>query len=98
VLLAVNGLEGVDRASEGGYDLILMDCLMAEMDGWRATEAIRAFEGGQAQRYIVALTANSFAEDRERSKAAGMDDFLTKPVRSTDLLRVLETARARRAG
>jgi len=98
VLLAVNGLEGVDRAREGGYDLILMDCLMPEMDGWRATEAIRAFEAGRARSYIVALTANAFAEDRERSKAAGMDDFLTKPVRSTDLLRVLETARARRAG
>ncbi|MCX6607422.1 MAG: ATP-binding protein [Acidobacteria bacterium] len=95
VVVAENGLEGVARAGEAKYDLILMDCLMPEMDGWRATEAIRASEQGRRPSFIVALTANAFAEDRERCRRAGMDDFLAKPVRSTDLLRVLEAARAR---
>jgi signal transduction histidine kinase/ActR/RegA family two-component response regulator len=93
---AVNGGEAVDLARQG-FDLIVMDCLMPEMDGWQATEAIRTLEEGGEASYIVALTANAFAEDRERCRAAGMDDFLAKPVRREDLLRVLEVVRARRA-
>jgi CheY-like chemotaxis protein len=92
---AANGVEGVARARDG-YDLILMDCLMPEMDGWQATEEIRRREAGEEPSYIVALTANAFAEDRERCRKAGMDDFLAKPVRRADLLRVLADARARR--
>lgn len=95
VVIAENGVEGVARAREARFDLILMDCLMPEMDGWRATEAIREFEKGRAPHFIVAVTANAFAEDRERCRKAGMDDFLAKPLRATDLLRVIEAAKAR---
>lgn len=95
VELAGNGIEGVAKAREG-FDVIFMDCLMPEMDGWAATEAIRALEEGGPASYIVALTANAFTEDRERCASVGMDDFLPKPVRSIDLFRVLAAARARR--
>ena len=92
---AMGGADGVELAGEG-FDLILMDCLMPGMNGWQATEAIRALEEGGPQSYIVALTANAFEEDRERCLASGMDDFLAKPVRSTELRRVLQQVRERR--
>lgn len=91
-----NGREAVERARHG-FDLILMDCLMPEMDGWQATERIRETENAETPNFIVALTANAFADDQDRCRAAGMDDFLAKPVRSSDLARVLKTALARRA-
>jgi CheY-like chemotaxis protein len=95
VTAAHNGAEGVER-SRDGFDLILMDCVMPGMDGCQATEAIRALEEGGPASFIVALTANAFADDRARCLASGMDDFLAKPVRSAELRRVLQTVRARR--
>jgi signal transduction histidine kinase/ActR/RegA family two-component response regulator len=95
VEVAANGREAVERAGEG-YDLILMDCVMPEMDGWAATERIRALEEGAAGSFIVALTANAFAEDRDRCRAAGMDGFLAKPVRAVELRDVLRQAVGRR--
>jgi CheY-like chemotaxis protein len=65
-------------------DLIFMDMSMPEMDGLEATKRIRASRG--IQPHIIALTANAFASDREACFAAGMDDFLAKPVKKTDLL------------
>jgi CheY-like chemotaxis protein len=76
---ADNGAVAVDLAAQRDYDLILMDMQMPEMGGIEATRLIRCQPGGQ-QVPIVALTANAFEEDRERCLAAGMDDFLGKPV------------------
>jgi CheY-like chemotaxis protein len=83
-----NGQLAVDAITGGRkFDLILMDCQMPVMDGYAATRAIRAWEAasGAAHVPVVALTAGAFDEDRERCIAAGMDDFLTKPVHLDEL-------------
>ena len=95
VVMAVNGLEAVARAREGGFDLILMDCQMPELDGVAATQRIRAWEKreGRARLPIIALTASAFTEDAARCLAAGMDDVLTKPFKPAQLARVLSNPR-----
>lgn len=79
--IAKNGIEAVAAWREGGWDLILMDCSMPEMDGFQATAAIRSQESPDARRTpIIAMTANTLPADIEHCKAAGMDDHLPKPL------------------
>ncbi|MEX2181603.1 MAG: response regulator [Gemmatimonadaceae bacterium] len=85
VEIAVDGAAGVRRALEGGWDLILMDMSLPEVDGWEATRQIRA-AGEQGRMPIIALTAHAMSGDRDKALEAGCNDYDTKPV---DLERLL---------
>lgn len=88
---AANGLEAVSAVSSKQYDLILMDCSMPEMDGYDATARIRQHEMTTGHRTpIVAMTANTQAGDADRCLAAGMDDYLPKPITLVELRYKLE--------
>src|SRR4029077_11511856 len=102
VRLASNGREALALAQEGGFDLLLLDVHMPELDGFQVVQLLREREqtaGGHLP--IIALTARSRKEDREHCLAAGMDDFQTKPIRPADLLaaidRVLRTQPSRQS-
>ncbi len=87
---AENGREGLAMLAAGDYALVLMDCQMPELDGYEATAAIRSLEARSGGRVpIVAMTANAMSGDREHCIAAGMDDYLTKPLRPEQLDDVL---------
>jgi GAF domain-containing protein/DNA-binding response OmpR family regulator len=87
--VAVDGLEAIAALERSAYDVVLMDIQMPELDGLEATRRIRARWPDHGPR-IVAMTANALAEDREASLAAGMDDYLAKPIRVDELTAALE--------
>ena len=86
--VAEDGIEAVERAQRGKYQLILMDMQMPRLDGLDATRRIRVIPG-YADLPIIAMTANAFAEDRERCMEAGMSDFITKPLPAPELYKAL---------
>lgn len=86
VVMAVDGGQGVAMAASEKPDLILMDMSLPVMDGWETTRRVKA-DAATSAIPVIALTAHALVEDRERAKAAGCDDFDTKPV---ELPRLLE--------
>ena len=91
VTVAGNGRKALEAWEKGGFDAILMDVQMPEMNGWEATSAIREKERKTGDRIpIIAMTAHAMKGDDERCFAAGMDDYLTKPIRTEELMAALE--------
>ncbi len=87
---ASDGLEALARLDHSLHDAVFMDCQMPNLDGYEATARIRTAENGERHVPIVAMTAHALAGDRERCLRAGMDDYLSKPIRTEDLDPVLE--------
>ena len=85
--IAENGAVALERLGRERFDVVLMDCRMPVMDGYAATRELRARERstGEPAVPVIALTANALPEERERCIEAGMDDYLAKPIRVTDL-------------
>jgi CheY-like chemotaxis protein len=88
--VAANGNEALRVLGEVRYDAVLMDCHMPEMDGFEATRAIRQGEPEGRHTPVIAMTANALSGDRERCLAAGMDDYITKPIKLHVIAAVLE--------
>jgi CheY-like chemotaxis protein len=95
-----NGLEALEALEKTRFDLVLMDCQMPIMDGYAATRLIRAAESSVLDRAIpiVALTANAMQGDREQALAAGMDDYLSKPVDAGALATLLNRLLTKKRG
>ncbi len=90
--MAANGLEVLEAFQRQDYDVVLMDIQMPEMSGEEATQSLRESLPAHRQPYIIALTANAMQGDRERFLAAGMDDYISKPMRSEQLRQALRNA------
>jgi CheY-like chemotaxis protein len=89
VVVAAHGEEGVEKAAAESPDLILMDLAMPVLDGWEATRRIKA-ERRTADIPVIGLSAHAMAEDEERARGVGCDDFDTKPVELPRLLGKIE--------
>jgi signal transduction histidine kinase/PleD family two-component response regulator/HPt (histidine-containing phosphotransfer) domain-containing protein len=89
-----NGREALDALELKKYDIVLMDCMMPEMDGYEATKKIRELErqnvNSRQRVHIIAMTANAMLGDRDKCIAAGMDDYVSKPVQLADMRRAIE--------
>lgn len=88
--VAEDGNEALSLYKEGTYNLIFMDVQMPGMDGYEVTRQIRALEGEAKHTPIIAVTANALVGDREKCLEAGMDDYISKPIKGSDLEMMLE--------
>lgn len=87
--IAVDGRAGIDKAKAGGFDLVLMDMSLPEVDGWEATRQLRASPETR-ELPIIALTAHAMADDRDKALAAGCNDYDTKPIEFSRLVQKIE--------
>jgi CheY-like chemotaxis protein/HPt (histidine-containing phosphotransfer) domain-containing protein len=85
-----NGVKAIKAVRTAAYDMVLMDLAMPEMDGIEATEQIRRLPGQAGQIPVIAMTASALPENRDRCIAAGMNDYLTKPIDRTQMLAVID--------
>ncbi len=90
-----NGREALTAMESGTYDIVLMDCQMPELDGYATTEEIRRRENGGGHTWIVAVTAHAMTGDRAKCFAAGMDDYVAKPVSILAMRQALERCERR---
>jgi CheY-like chemotaxis protein len=88
--VVANGVEALDALDRRPYAVVFMDCQMPVMDGYRTTEKIREREGRERRTRVIAVTASATAADRARCLAAGMDDYMTKPIKAEDLATKLD--------
>jgi CheY-like chemotaxis protein len=93
-----NGQEALTILGKTHHDIVMMDCQMPLMDGFETTDRIRSSQNGRGSTFIIALTAHALTEDREKCIAAGMDDYITKPVALENLSAALERWQSLRAG
>jgi CheY-like chemotaxis protein len=91
--VAANGLEALQALGRQAYDVVLMDVQMPEMDGLEATRQLRRMFPESRQPRVIAMTANAMQGDREMCLAAGMDDYVSKPIRIEDLVEALSKSR-----
>ena len=89
-----NGVEAAAAAQKGNYDIVFMDCQMPDLDGYGATRQIRSHEAGRKRVPVVAMTANVMQGDREKCIAAGMDDYVSKPVVRKELAAIVSKWRS----
>jgi len=90
VVCAENGIKALETLDKGTFDVVLMDCHMPEMDGFEATREIRSRSGADADIPIIAVTADAMREDRERCIGYGMNDYISKPYKEEDILRLID--------
>lgn len=90
-VIAKNGEEAINTYQNGTYSAILMDCQMPVKDGLQASRDIRSYESslGKPRCPIIALTANAMSGDKDRCLSAGMDDFISKPFKGSDLVQII---------
>ncbi len=89
VEIAIDGKDGIKKATSGGFDLVLMDMSLPEIDGWEVTRLLRE-EPATKELPIIALTAHAMEGDREKALDAGCDDYDTKPIELPRLLSKIE--------
>ena len=94
VIIAVDGQQGVTMARSSSPDIVLMDMSLPVMDGWQATQTLKASPGTK-EIPVIALTAHAMSTDREKAMEAGCDDYDTKPIELTRLIAKMESLMAR---